>query len=174
MYLKNENFDCSMKKQIQNEISILQLLQHENIMKLVHHVENAQYIILILEFKSHQTLAKVLNNEPMEENDCKKIFRQMGSAVEYCHRSGIIHRDIKLQNIMLFHSQVQIIDFGFAIECGQELDDYIGTPAYLSPEIIEKGQYNGYKSDVWALGICLYVMINGFYPFKGRNEQQLN
>ena len=89
-----------------------------------------------------------------------------------------MHRDIKLENI-LFDKQnfnLKIIDFGFAVRVGgadKKLSVFCGTPSYMSPEIVKKQEYAGKSSDVWSLGILMFVILYGKFPFRGRDDYDL-
>ena len=92
------------------------------------------------------------------------------------HAENICHRDIKLENILISdRGKVKIIDFGFSVhvEDGQKLKVFCGTSSYMAPEIVKKHDYSGFASDIWALGIVLYVMLTGRFPFKAKNEKEL-
>jgi len=96
--------------------------------------------------------------------------------VNYCHSKNIVHRDLKLENILLDESRnIKIIDFGFsiAIPYDKKLSIFCGTPSYMAPEIVDKKDYFGPPVDVWALGIVLYVMACGVFPFKGNDDKEL-
>ncbi len=85
-----------------------------------------------------------------------------------------MHRDIKLENILIDNSlKIKLIDFGFSIHSKQKLKIFCGTPSYMAPEIINKIEYCGKMSDVWSLGILLFVMLIGKYPFQGKNDNDL-
>lgn len=104
------------------------------------------------------------------------MFKQIVEGINYCHKINIVHRDIKLENILLDEfKNAKIIDFGFAI-CTPDtskLKIFCGTPQYMSPEIVSKIDYIGQKADIWSLGILLYCMLCGKFPFKGINDQEL-
>ncbi len=92
------------------------------------------------------------------------------------HSHLICHRDLKLENILISdRKKAKIIDFGFGIRTPKDvfLKIYCGTASYMSPEIIRKTEYNGFKSDIWALGVVLYVMLTGRFPFKAKTEKDL-
>ena len=87
-----------------------------------------------------------------------------------------MHRDLKLENIVVDdRNNIKLIDFGFAIKCtkGQKLKSFCGTPSYMAPEICSRLEYCGFASDVWALGVVMYIMLTGHYPFKGITEKDL-
>jgi serine/threonine protein kinase len=92
------------------------------------------------------------------------------------NKDSVIHRDLKLENIMVDdRNNIKLIDFGFAVvaEPGQKLRTMCGTPSYMAPELVQRREYNGYATDVWAFGIIAFVMLAGNFPFKGQNEKDL-
>lgn len=114
----------------------------------------------------------------LPEEECRTIFRQVVSAVAYLHERDIVHRDLKLDNVLVDPSdghRVKIIDFGFSIKASpeQKLSLYCGTPHYMDPDISRKKDYNGQAADVWALGVILFILVTGKLPFFGDFEQDL-
>ena len=95
-------------------------------------------------------------------------MRQLIDAVSYIHDQNIAHRDIKLENILLTKSGVvKLIDFGFAISSNGPLKTFCGTPTYMAPELVRRAEYFGPSVDKWALGVLIYRMVSGWYPFRG-------
>lgn len=87
---------------------------------------------------------------------------------------NISHRDIKVENVILDeHLNPNLIDFGFStcIESGKKIQIFCGTPNYMAPEIIMRKQFCGMKADIWALGVLLFVIVTGTYPFKGSTDE---
>eukprot|EP01026_Neomeris_dumetosa_P041995 TRINITY_DN34879_c0_g1_i2.p1 TRINITY_DN34879_c0_g1~~TRINITY_DN34879_c0_g1_i2.p1 ORF type:complete len:419 (+),score=37.78 TRINITY_DN34879_c0_g1_i2:178-1434(+) len=120
----------------------------------------------------------------LSENEARYFFIQFITAVEYCHSHNVAHRDLKLDNTLLDSSnppRVKICDFGFAKAWGdasQNLFTQIGTPVYMSPQLINSRNgsrgYSGSKSDVWAIGVLLFVMLLGMFPFDHTNHPNPN
>ncbi|EGR31872.1 hypothetical protein IMG5_100210 [Ichthyophthirius multifiliis] len=112
----------------------------------------------------------------LSEQESRNIFIQLIQAIKYCHNKQIIHRDIKLENILYDPNaqKVKLIDFGFSIAIvpGTMLNIFCGTPSYMAPEIVNKQDYS-FSVDIWALGILLFKILNGKFPFKGKNDQDL-
>lgn len=97
-------------------------------------------------------------------------------GLRYCHSRGILHRDIKLDNILLTsEGDIKICDFGVSklVKPGEIMTEQCGTPAYIAPEIFENKGYEGYASDVWSAGVVLYAMLYGTVPFKASNMSEL-
>jgi len=119
---------------------------------------------------SLQSYLKSRITRRLEENEAKKVFVGICRGISYCHSKSIVHRDIKLDNILLDNDcNVKIIDFGFSIcvSADKKLSIFCGTPCYMAPEIVSKLQYYGPPTDVWALGIVLYALLCGKFPFRG-------
>jgi serine/threonine protein kinase len=113
----------------------------------------------------------------MDEVEAKFLFKQVISAIHYCHSRCITHRDIKLENILLNDKKdkVKLIDFGFStcIPNDKKVKLFCGTPSYMAPEIVSKKDYTGPPADVWALGVLYYALLCGKFPFKGSNDKEL-
>lgn len=93
------------------------------------------------------------------------------------HSKNICHRDIKLENILLDDSNAvpKLIDFGFStcFSLEKKVKMFCGTPSYMAPEIVTRVEYRGDKADVWALGVVLFTLLQGYFPFKGANDTDL-
>lgn len=112
----------------------------------------------------------------LSEEETKQIFHQICLGLHFLHSNSICHRDIKLENILFFDKSkklVKIIDFGFSKQAGQEkMDTFLGSPHYIAPEILSGGGYD-FRCDLWSLGVCLFKMLTGNYPFEGPEMKAL-
>lgn len=113
---------------------------------------------------------KRMANKRLSEKESGAIFKQIVKGMEYCHQNLVFHRDLKTENIMIAkNKKVKIIDFGFSVRQKNlgKLNLFCGTPNYMSPELILKKEYFGGPSDVWALGVMLFRICSGRFPFVG-------
>ncbi|EAR99912.2 Serine/Threonine kinase domain protein (macronuclear) [Tetrahymena thermophila SB210] len=181
MYDKYKLIDPQKRNNVKREIAILNKLDHSNIIKLYQTIDTRSSVNLVMEYISSQSLRqfmKAQEGRQLEERYARLIFKQLVSAVQYCHEWEVIHRDIKLENVMLDISnnhQIKLIDFGFAIRIpsDKKLNIFCGTPSYMSPEITKKREYFGKPADVWSLGVVLYALVCGRFPFKGKDDNDL-
>lgn len=158
---------------------------HMNIVNAREVVLTRSHLALILEYASGGTLTKYVSDRWdtvqergglfLAEDEALFFFKQFISAVEYCHKHSVAHRDLKLDNTLLDSSNppfIKICDFGFAKNFDEDanMHTHIGTPVYMSPELIssKRGRmgYDGRKADVWASGVMLFVMLLGMFPYE--------
>ncbi|ERT00074.1 CAMK/CAMKL/GIN4 protein kinase [Sporothrix schenckii ATCC 58251] len=167
---ENINGVRRMPLAIEREVAILKLIEHPNIVKLYDIWENRNEIYLILEYVENGDLfTYVSQNGAMTEEVSIFVFRQMMSAVQYCHAYNICHRDLKPENILLkADGQIKIADFGMAaLHQGPryQLQTSCGSPHYAAPELLKARPYRGDKADIWSMGVILFVMLAGRLPF---------
>jgi serine/threonine protein kinase len=178
-YEKCKLTDTRKKTGVKREIQILKMLNHPNTIRLYEVLDTIKNVNLVMEFiggLSLHTYIKKQNFKRLEDTQAKVIFRQIVEAINYCHSMNIVHRDIKLENILIDKNKnVKVIDFGFSTISPKTSTSKIfcGTPNYMAPEILKNVEYVGQFADIWALGILLFVMISGTFPFKGLNEKDL-
>ncbi|XP_049540937.1 uncharacterized protein LOC125954571 isoform X3 [Anopheles darlingi] len=159
------------------EISILKVLHHPHITRLYEVMESRNKIYLVTEHAAQgEIFDHLVANGRMKEEEAARIFSQIVSAVDYCHRHGIVHRDLKAENVLLdTDMNVKLADFGFSntfVE-GQPLRTWCGSPPYAAPEVFQGVEYDGPKSDIWSLGVVLYVLVCGALPFDGTTLHDL-
>jgi len=166
------------KKKILYEVNLMRKLRVENVIKIFETFETNKYLIIIMEYISGgDLLSYVKKRNKLSENVAKYLFRQIVSALEYTHNQNIVHRDIKLDNILLdISNNIKICDFGVGkqIKSKKEiLYDQCGTPAYIAPEILKGNGYEGPPVDYWSAGVVLYAMLSGTVPFKANDMSEL-
>ena len=164
---------------IKNEVKIMsKLRKHNNIVKLFELFETEDHYCLVMENIVGGNLLNAINKmNKIPENLAKIIFKQLIKTLQYIHSNGIVHRDIKPDNILLdLDNTIKICDFGVSkiIPEGQLIRDSCGTPAFVAPEILLDYPYDPYPTDIWSSGVVLYAMTTGFFPFRGVNETQLH
>jgi len=122
-------------------------------------------------------LSFVRKRTKLNEPASKLIFRQIIEGLQNIHSKNIVHRDIKLDNILIdLLNTVKICDFGVSrlIKKGEVMHDQCGTPAYIAPEILRNKGYEGFAVDVWSAGVVLYTMLAGVVPFKHKYLDELH
>lgn len=172
-YDKYKIFDKQRKQNLKNEIGLLKRLQHPHIIELVETVETSKSINLVMEHFSTTTLRKLASTSKLSEDDIRRIVKQLAETLEYLHEQGVAHRDIKMENVLVDERlQVKLIDFGLAVETrGCAESTVVGTPNYICPEQLTEKQYDPQQADVWALGVLLYFLMTGYFPFRGDTKQ---
>ncbi|KHJ84117.1 kinase domain protein [Oesophagostomum dentatum] len=162
---------------IRREIRIMSALNHPNIIQIYEVFENREKIILVMEYASGGELYDYVSRfGSLPESEARRIFRQITSAVLYCHKHQVAHRDLKLENILLDQdNNAKIADFGLSNYFGNKtlLTTFCGSPLYASPEIINGTPYKGPEVDCWSLGILLYTLVYGSMPFDGRDFNRM-
>nr|XP_016928385.1 MAP/microtubule affinity-regulating kinase 3 isoform X18 [Drosophila suzukii] len=159
------------------EVRIMKMLDHPNIVKLFQVIETEKTLYLIMEYASGgEVFDYLVLHGRMKEKEARVKFRQIVSAVQYCHQKRIIHRDLKAENLLLDSElNIKIADFGFSNEFtpGSKLDTFCGSPPYAAPELFQGKKYDGPEVDVWSLGVILYTLVSGSLPFDGSTLREL-
>ncbi|KAI9344407.1 putative serine/threonine-protein kinase MARK2 [Obelidium mucronatum] len=159
------------------EVRIMKLLNHPHIVKLYEVIETKYTVFLVMEYASGGELYDYLVvHGKMKEKEARAKFRQILSAVSYCHKKRVIHRDLKAENLLLDSNlDIKIADFGFSnyYDPDGKLDTFCGSPPYAAPELFQGKRYTGPEVDVWSLGVILYVLTTGCLPFDGKNLQEM-
>ncbi|KZC08695.1 NUAK family SNF1-like kinase 1 [Dufourea novaeangliae] len=162
---------------IRREIQIMSSVQHPNIIHIYEVFENREKMVLVMEYAAGGELYDYLSERKvLSEHEARRIFRQIATAVFYCHKHKICHRDLKLENILLDQvGNAKIADFGLSNVFDEQrlLNTFCGSPLYASPEIVKGTPYHGPEVDCWSLGVLLYTLVYGAMPFDGSNFKRL-
>ncbi|KAL3222630.1 hypothetical protein MRX96_028408 [Rhipicephalus microplus] len=152
-------------------------IQHPYIIHIYEVFENKDKIVLVMQYASGGELYDyVSERKELTSEEARRIFRQVASAVYYCHKNKICHRDLKLENILLDEKgNAKIADFGLSNVYDERhfLSTFCGSPLYASPEIVKGTPYYGPEVDCWSLGVLLYTLVYGAMPFDGSNFKRL-
>ena len=190
--IANENFKVAIKsinklkinrnlRYLFKEIEILRQTDHPNIIKFYATYEDEKYIHLVTELcEGDELFDRIQRKGYYTENQATVIFFKILRCVNYLHNIGICHRDIKPENFIFVSNsddaEIKLIDFGFSRKFMEEdeirqMKTIVGSPRYLAPEVLQ-GEY-GPKCDMWSLGVLLYVMLSGKFPFSGHTRQEI-
>jgi len=155
---------------LKSEIDLLKTLDHPNIVRLLEVYESDERVYLVFEYKNGDLYNYIQTKGPVSEMVAMEIFRQLISAVDFCHKKKVVHLDIKLENILIDDAtlEIHLADFGFAtyFEEDVKLEKWCGSPFTVAPEIITRTPYDPRSVDIWALGSVLFTILNGSYPFQ--------
>jgi serine/threonine protein kinase len=161
-------------RMINNEVKAGKWIgQHPNIAGLLQYTDKPDFHYLTFQYINAQdlfTYLEKLNFSPRPDSEARSTITQILSAIQHIHSKNIAHRDIKLENILIDkNGRVFVIDLGLCafIEEGKPCRDWCGSDNYLAPEIVRRIPYNGYKADVFSIGVVLFALLFGVFPFEG-------
>lgn len=159
-----------IRKKVMKEIRILRSLKHPNIIEFFEVVEIANRIFIVMELaQGGEMFDYIATRGKLSEKRARYFFRQLVSALEYCHAHMIVHRDLKLENLLLDdQDNLKLTDFGLSNSTipGQLLMTNCGSAQYVAPEVLQGSGYIGFASDIWSLGIILFAFVFGVLPFS--------
>ncbi|XP_054666257.1 5'-AMP-activated protein kinase catalytic subunit alpha-1 isoform X4 [Grus americana] len=154
---------------IRREIQNLKLFRHPHIIKLYQVISTPTDIFMVMEYVSGGELFDyICKNGRLDEKESRRLFQQILSGVDYCHRHMVVHRDLKPENVLLdAHMNAKIADFGLSnmMSDGEFLRTSCGSPNYAAPEVISGRLYAGPEVDIWSSGVILYALLCGTLPF---------
>ncbi|XP_037744139.2 serine/threonine-protein kinase BRSK1, partial [Chelonia mydas] len=175
--VNREKLSESVLMKVEREIAILKLIEHPHVLKLHDVYENKKYLYLVLEHVSGGELFDYLVKKGrLTPKEARKFFRQIVSALDFCHSYSICHRDLKPENLLLDEkNNIRIADFGMAsLQVGASLlETSCGSPHYACPEVIKGEKYDGRRADMWSCGVILFALLVGALPFDDDNLRQL-
>ncbi|XP_033018698.1 myosin light chain kinase, smooth muscle isoform X2 [Lacerta agilis] len=171
-------YSAKDKENIRQEISIMNCLHHPKLVQCVDAFEEKANIVMVLELVSGGELFERIIDEDFEltERECIKYMKQISEGVQYIHKQGIVHLDLKPENIMCVNktgTRIKLIDFGLArrLESAGSLKVLFGTPEFVAPEVINYEPI-GYATDMWSIGVICYILVSGLSPFMGDNDNE--
>ena len=167
------------KRKIQIETTIMKTLsKSNNIVKIFETYETKKHYCIVMEYIcAGDLLSYIKKRGKLTEQVAKFIFKQIILTLQYIHNHNIVHRDIKLDNILIdLDNNIKICDFGVSkiVKNNESMIEQCGTPAYIAPEILLNRGYEGFGVDIWSAGVVLYAMLSGTVPFKGNNIKDLH
>jgi len=168
--------NCSDLSRVDTEIKAMIMLDHPNIVSLEEVLENDDYIFFVMEVCGGGSLANYVQMRALSEPSARFYVPQLLKGLRYCHRQGVCHRDLKLENLLLHNDgQLKIADFGHAgiFQKGWDMfsTGLVGSLHHLAPEQIQGHAYRGEKLDIWGVGIILYRLLTGKPPFLADTPQ---
>lgn len=167
------------RQKIVQEVNIMKKMTHPNTIRLLEVFEDMDSVYFVMEWAEKGDLLHIMRkmNSKIPEFQAQKYFKQLLEAVESLHSQRILHRDLKLDNILIGEkNQIKLCDFGISKimpEGDEEIKEKCGTPAYNAPEIIANKGYSGFQSDIWSLGILLFAMCSARVPFFAETVEEL-
>lgn len=164
---RGERVDRNVEREICNH----RMLNHPNIVGFKEVFLTPLHLGIVMEYAAGGELfERIVRAGRFSEDEARYFFQQLISGVDYCHSSGVCHRDLKLENTLLDGNpapRLKICDFGYSKSAfDSQPKSTVGTPAYIAPEVLQRKEYNGQPADVWSCGVTLYVMLVGAYPFE--------
>uniref|UniRef100_H0V6D1 Serine/threonine-protein kinase 33 n=1 Tax=Cavia porcellus TaxID=10141 RepID=H0V6D1_CAVPO len=185
--VNKEKAGSSAVKLLEREVNILKSVKHKHIIHLEQVFETPKKMYLVMELCEDGELKEILDRKRhFSENETKWIIQSLASAIAYLHSKDIVHRDLKLENIMVKSSfidannemnlNIKVTDFGLAVQKhgGSEamLQATCGTPIYMAPEVINAHDYSR-QCDIWSIGVIMYILLCGEPPFLANSEEKL-
>ncbi|CAA6661867.1 unnamed protein product [Spirodela intermedia] len=176
---KEKVLKVGMMDQIKREISVMRLVRHPNIVQLHEVMATKGKIFFVMEYVKGGELFSRVAKGRLKEEAVHKFFRQLISAVDFCHSRGVYHRDLKPENLLLDENgNLKVSDFGLSALAESKRQDGLlhttcGTPAYVAPEVIQRIGYDGAMADVWSCGVILFVLLSGYLPFHDSNLMEM-
>lgn len=175
---KQHSKDASKEIRTIREASLCLLLHHPYICGMRELIVHQHHYYMVFEYvNGGQMLDYIISHGRLRERVARKFARQIGSALEYCHRNNVVHRDLKIENILISHTgNIKIIDFGLSnlYNPTAHLATFCGSLYFAAPELLNAKVYTGPEVDVWSFGVVLYVLVCGKVPFDDQSMPALH
>ncbi|KTW27013.1 hypothetical protein T552_02506 [Pneumocystis carinii B80] len=176
--IASQNVDYGKEVRTIREIAISSLLQHPYICTLRDvKIQPNHYYVFFEYINGGQMLDYIISHGKLKEKQARKFARQIGSALDYCHRNSIVHRDLKIENILISkEGDIKMIDFGLSnlYSPHSQLSTFCGSLYFAAPELLNAKAYIGPEIDIWSFGVVLYVLVCGKVPFDDQNMPALH
>ena len=171
--------DEKTRRNVFQEVYVMKKVNHPNVIKLLEVFESNRHLMIVLEYAGGGDLLQLVKSrEHLSETEGKHVFSQVIDAVKACHTNNIIHRDVKLDNLLITtdFTCIKLCDFGVgrSVKPGEKIFDQCGTPAYLAPEIVADRGYDPFYVDIWSMGVLLYAILSGTVPFRAKTLPELH
>ncbi|CAE6512480.1 unnamed protein product [Rhizoctonia solani] len=170
--------DASKEIRHLREAALSMLLYHPYICGMREIITHPGHYYMVTEYvDGGQMLDYIISHGRLRERAARKFARQIGSALEYCHKNNVVHRDLKIENILISHTgNIKIIDFGLSNLYNPEdhLSTFCGSLYFAAPELLNAKVYTGPEVDVWSFGVVLYVLVCGKVPFDDQSMPALH
>lgn len=160
------------------EAALSMLLHHPYICGMREMIVHAHHYYMVFEYvNGGQMLDYIISHGRLRERVARKFARQIGSALDYCHKNSVVHRDLKIENILISQTgNIKIIDFGLSnlFDPVNHLSTFCGSLYFAAPELLNAKVYTGPEVDVWSFGVVLYVLVCGKVPFDDQSMPALH
>ena len=169
----SQNYEAE-SRQIQLELKIHKSLVHQNIVRVYDYMQEGKKYYLLMDYVQKGDMYKLLKKKKkLGEKEVKHLVFQLVSALSYLHGKGIMHRDLKLENLLLDEGNwLKLCDFGWCTDKTSLRSTFCGTYEYMAPELVGNYNYNN-KVDIWAVGILTYEFLHGYSPFRAYNSKEI-
>jgi len=166
---------------LNNEIEILSKVDHPNIVRMHAIFDTPEHLFIVMDLmEGGELYEEIIQRSVFSEKEAAIIVKQLLDALVYLHAKGIVHRDLKLENLLLAKKgdlEVKLADFGLSrlFKPGGQMYTACGTPFYVAPDILLATDESGYgpNVDMWAVGVLLYILLSGRLPFSGDSDEEL-
>jgi len=170
--------DASKEIRTLREAALSMLLHHPYICGMREMIVHQHHYYMVFEYvNGGQMLDYIISHGRLRERVARKFARQIGSALEYCHKNNVVHRDLKIENILISQTgNIKIIDFGLSnlYDPSSHLGTFCGSLYFAAPELLNAKVYTGPEVDVWSFGVVLYVLVCGKVPFDDQSMPALH